>query len=71
EPQPTRHPGIRVARSRRDTAGAAEVVDALLAAAEAGNMRECWPHLLRLAPDFQGDVRERAAPSAAVRETED
>ncbi len=55
EPQPTQHPGIRVATSRRITEGAAETVDDLLAAAETGNMRECWEHLLRLAPDYLGD----------------
>ena len=73
EPQPTRHPGILVARSRRITEGAAESVDALLAAAETGNMRVCWEHLLRLAPDYQGDAHEPAKTphEAAAGETED
>ena len=61
EPQPTSHPGIRAASSRRVTTGAAEAVDALLAAAAAGNMRECWEYLSELAPDYQGPTLDRAA----------
>lgn len=59
EPRPTANPGIRVARSRRVTAGVQQTVDALLAAAEAGNMREGWEHLLKLAPDYQGPSADR------------
>ncbi|MBC8423097.1 polysaccharide biosynthesis protein [bacterium] len=65
EPQPTQHPGIRVARSRRLTDGAEEAVTALLAAAEAGNMRECWTQLRKVAPDFQGETDVGAAESSA------
>jgi len=48
-----------VARSRRITAGSQDAVEALLAAAEAGNMRECWEQVLVLAPDYQGPSADR------------
>ncbi|MBK6900000.1 MAG: polysaccharide biosynthesis protein [bacterium] len=67
KPQPTSNPGIRVARRVNGVHDIDARVDALLAAAAAGNMRECWEQLLELVPDFQGQTREAAEmpPTAA------
>jgi O-antigen biosynthesis protein WbqV len=67
KPQPTSNPGIRVARRVNGVHDIDARVDALLAAADAGNMRECWEQLLGLVPDFQGQTREAAEmpPTAA------
>ena len=70
KPQPTSNPGIRVARRAGVVPGLDARVDALLASAAAGNMRECWEQLLELVPDFQGQTREAAEspPPAAPSE---